>query len=72
MASESPLDQFVLMPDVPLDLRAAAVFLFDISGEDAISWLVQTGSHDGLLPAGVSLGHDFESDSLPPSGAARR
>ena len=72
VAPKSPLDRLELLPDLPLDLRAAAVFPFETPVREAISWLVQAGSHDGLLPAGVSLGHDFESDSLPPSGAPRR
>ena len=72
VAPKSPLDRFVLMPDMPLDLRAAAVFPFDTPVADALSWLVQAGSRDGILPAGVSLGHDLKSDSLPAAGAPRR
>ena len=72
LAPKSPLDRFVLMPDMPLDLRAAAVFPFDTPVADALSWLVQAGSRDGILPAGVSLGHDLKSDSLPAAGAPRR
>ena len=72
VASESPLDQFVLMPDMPLDLRAAAVFPFDTPVVEALSWLVEAGSHDGLRPAGVSLEHDFESVPVPAAGASRR
>ena len=72
VASEAPLDRFVLMPDMPLDLRAAAVFPYETPVEDAISWLVQAGSHDGLRPAGVSLEHDFKLDSVPATGAPRR
>ena len=72
LAPKSPLDRFVLMPDMPLDLRAAAVFPFDTPVADALSWLVHAGSRDGILPAGVSLGHDLKPDSLPAAGAPRR
>ena len=72
VASESPLDQFVLMPDMPLDLRAAAVFPFDTPVEEALSWLVQAGSRDGLRPAGVSLRHDPKLDSVSAFAAPRR
>ena len=72
VASESPLNQFVLSPDMPLDLRAAAVFPFDTPVEEALSWLVQAGSRDGLRPAGVSLSHDPKPDSVSAAGAPRR
>ena len=72
VASESPLNQFVLSPDMPLDLRAAAVFPFDTPVEEALSWLVQAGSRDGLRPAGVSLRHDPKPDSVSAAGAPRR
>ena len=72
VASESPLDQFVLSPDMPLDLRAAAVFPFDTPVDEALSWLVRAGSQDGLRPAGVSLKHDFKSNSVPALVATRR
>ena len=56
----------------PLDLRAAAVFPLDTPVEEALSWLVQAGSHDGLRPAGVSLGHDAKPDPVSAAGAPRR
>ena len=72
VASESPLNQFVLSPDMPLDLRAAAVFPFDTPVKEALSWLVQAGFHDGLSPAGVSFHYDLKLDSVPAFAAPRR
>ena len=72
LAPRSPLNQFELMPDLPVDLRAAAVFPIHTPVAEAISWLVPAGSHDSLLPAGVSFDHDSMSDSLPAAGPSRR
>ena len=72
LAPRSPLNQFELMPDLPVDLRAAAVFPIHTPVAEAISWLVPAGSHDSLLPTGVSFNHDSMSDSLPAAGPSRR